>query len=49
MSIFFIFVSDDWFSRNYVPTMRDNRELDEFYIFLDKKILTRSSMCVEDI
>ena len=28
--------------------MREAALLDELYIFLDKKILTRSSMCIED-
>ena len=57
MSIYFIFVSDNWFSRNRVhhPTMRENHRdarsgltRQVLYFFFDKKILTRSSMCIED-
>ena len=56
MSIFFIFVSVDWFSGNHVhhPTMRKNHRdarsglTRRVLYFLDNKILTRSSMCIED-
>ena len=59
MSILLLFVSDDWFSLNHVhhPTMRENHRdagsgLIErvlyFFFFLSKKMLTRSSMCIED-
>ena len=48
MSIFFIFVSDDWFSRNHVrhPTMRENHR--DAQSGSTRRVSTRSSMCIED-
>ena len=56
MSILFIFVSDDWLLRNYVhhPIMRENHRYARSGLtrrvlyFFNKKILTRSSMCIEN-
>ena len=56
MNIFFIFLSDDWFSRNHVhhPTMRKNHRdtrsglTRRVLYFIGQQILTRSSMCIED-
>ena len=56
ISIFLIIVSDDWFSRNRVdhPTMQKNHGVAQSGLTrrvlysLDKGMLTRSSMCIED-
>ena len=56
MSIFFVSVTDNWFSRNHVhhPIMRENHRdarsglTRRVLYFFGQKILTRSSMCIED-